>query len=579
MGCYEASQETSPDPTATRAAERLAALIRIPTVATPGAAPLAPEVAELFARMRALLDRVLPPHVLPAADRRGGARGLMLRLKGGGEERPVVLMAHQDVVPVPEDWQAEGWEHPPFDGVIADGFVHGRGALDDKGALVVMLEAVEALLEEGWKPPRDLYLLMGADEEAYGDCAVVATELLASRGVEPYLVLDEGGAVATEAFPTVKRELAVVGVSEKGILTLEISADGGGGHASTPPKRSAAGLIAAAICEIEEHPFPASVNDVTVEMFETVAPHASRAMRGLLRRAGSLRPVLARVLPRLGPEMAAMVRTTTAVTMLEGSTSHNVLATRARAVLNMRVAVGSTVDEAIAGLTDVIDDKRITVTVLERTEPSPDISLQGRSPLAGPARGRGGFIPRCGDGAVRHARGLGLSAPGPNRACRVPICAAQDVVAAARSRARTQREGRGRIPRSRHGVLSRVAHGAVGARRVGCPRTTGKEKRMTAQPDRSPSSVDDAASPCAPTSRMDRRRGLPAGRERAVRALDREQIVPARFAARATTDPVALLTRLFSLGDTLTRARASGRCRGSVRAPGVRAGGRRRSRG
>ncbi len=212
---------------------------------------------------------------------------------------------------------------------------------------------------------------MGADEEVYGDCAVAATALLESRGVEPYLVLDEGGAIATEAFPTVKKEIAVVGVSEKGIVTLELVADGGGGHASTPPKRSAAGLIAAAICEIEEHPFPGSVHDVTVEMFETLAPHSSRPVRGLLRRAGSLRPLLARVLPRLGAETAAIVRTTTAVTVMEGSTSHNVLATRARALINVRVAVGTTVDEAIARVTDVIDDKRITVNVLERTEPSP----------------------------------------------------------------------------------------------------------------------------------------------------------------------------------------------------------------
>ena len=360
-----------PDETADRAAQRLASLIQIPAIAPPGAEPLAPEVAASFARLRALLIEYYPLTFGRAEVDEVGRAGVMLRLIGRGAERPVVLMAHQDVVPVPADWEAEGWEHPPFDGVIADRYVHGRGALDDKGALVVMLEAIEALLEEGWEPPRDVYVLMGADEESYGPCAVEATELRESRGVEPYLVLDEGGAVATGAFPSVKRELAVVGVAEKGILTLEISAEGGGGHASTPPKRSAAGLVAAAICEIEEHPFPAAVNDVTVEMFESVAPHASLLMRALLGRAGSLRPLLARVLPRLGPEMAAMVRTTTAVTMMEGSAAHNVLATRARAVLNVRVAAGSSVDDAVARITDVIDDGRVTVTVLERSEPSP----------------------------------------------------------------------------------------------------------------------------------------------------------------------------------------------------------------
>jgi len=364
-------KQVPPDSTATRAAQRLASLIQIPTVAPAGSEPLPPETAASFASLRVRLTEYYPLSFSTAEVDEVGRAGLMLRLKGHTAERPVLLMAHQDVVPVPEDWAAEGWEHPPFDGVIADGYVFGRGALDDKGALVVMLEAIEGLLEEGWEPPRDLYVLMGADEESYGNCAVEATELLESRGIAPYLVLDEGGAVATGAFPTVKRELAVVGVSEKGILTFEISAEGGGGHASTPPKRSAAGLVAAAICEIEQHPFPASVNDVTVEMFETVAPHASLAMRALLRRGGSLRPVLARLLPRLGPEMAAMVRTTAAVTMMEGSPSHNVLATRAKAVLNVRVATGSSVEDAVVRLTDVIDDKRIAVTVLERYEPSP----------------------------------------------------------------------------------------------------------------------------------------------------------------------------------------------------------------
>ncbi|MCB2412846.1 M20/M25/M40 family metallo-hydrolase [Demequina sp. TTPB684] len=367
------------DATASRVAQRLSSLIQVATMAPPAGQALEHEAEASFARFRSLLTEYYPRTFAAAQIDEVGRAGLLLRIAGQTADRPVVLMAHQDVVPVPDDWEAEGWERPPFAGVIADGFVHGRGALDDKGALAVMLEAIEGLLEDGWTPPRDLYVLMGADEEVYGSSAVEATALLAARGVEPYLVLDEGGAVATGAFPTVKRELAVVGVAEKGILTVEISAEGTGGHASTPPKRSAAGLVAAAICELEEHPFPCSVNDVTVELFATVAPHASLAMRGLLRRADSLRPVIARVLPRLGPEMAAMVRTTTAVTMLAASPSHNVLATRASAVLNIRVATGTSTEQAVARLIDVIDDKRIAVSVLERSEPSP-VSPGGNDP-------------------------------------------------------------------------------------------------------------------------------------------------------------------------------------------------------
>lgn len=368
-----------PDPIALSAADHLAQLIRIPTVAPHDPGPLPPVAAQIFARHRKALESLYPRTFAAAEVDEVGRAGLMLRLAGAVADRPVVLMAHQDVVPIPEDWAAEGWEYPPFDGVIADGHVHGRGALDDKGALVVMLEAVEALLAEGWAPARDVYLLMGADEESYGGCAVDATALLEVRGIVPYLVLDEGGAVALGAFPTVKTEVAVIGVSEKGIVSLEIAAEAGGGHASTPPKQSAAGIVARAITRIEDHPFPGALHDVTVEMFEAIAPHAAVSLRAVLARASGLRPLLSRMLPRLGPEMAAVVRTTTAVTMLEGSTAHNVLATRAKAVVNMRVAVGTTVAEAVERVRGVIDDKRVTLTVLESAEPSP-VSPSGEDP-------------------------------------------------------------------------------------------------------------------------------------------------------------------------------------------------------
>ena len=262
MGGHEASQER--EHLISTAARAAAAAVRADPDShgrPPADEPLSPEEAELFARMRARLERVLSADVWRRADRRGGARGHHAApARDAVAERPVVLMAHQDVVPVPEDWQAEGWEHPPFDGVIADGYVYGRGALDDKGALVVMLEAVEALLAEGWKPPRDLYLLMGADEEAYGDCAVAGDR---AAGVARHRAVPGAGRGRRRrdrGVPHGEEGNRGGGGVRKGHRHAgDWSADGGGGHASTPPKRSAAGLVAAAICEIEEHPFPASV--------------------------------------------------------------------------------------------------------------------------------------------------------------------------------------------------------------------------------------------------------------------------------------------------------------------------------
>lgn len=351
-------------------AERLSALIQIPTVTPATRGPHEPGVAATFARLRASLEAFYPTIFSSCEVEELSRAGLLLRLVGPEPEAPVVLMAHQDVVPVPEAWEAEGWEHEPFGGVIADGYVHGRGALDDKGALVVMLEAVESLLREGWRPARDLYLLLGADEESYGDCASEAANLFSARGVTPHLVLDEGGAVATGAFPGVEREMAVVGVSEKGVVTLEITAESLGGHASTPPRQTAAGTLAKAITALEARPFPPSMHPVQVEMFEAVAPHVKGPLRHVLRASRLLGPVLARMLPRLGSEMAATVRTTAAVTRLEGSTAPNVLATRAVATVNMRVAVDWTVGEAVRYVRDTVGPS-VTVTVAEQSAPSP----------------------------------------------------------------------------------------------------------------------------------------------------------------------------------------------------------------
>ncbi|WP_152649981.1 M20/M25/M40 family metallo-hydrolase [Demequina globuliformis] len=370
---------SEPSERAQRVAEHLSAAVRIPTVAPDGPREMTEDESATFAALHALLRETYPAVFAACELDHVGRAGLLMRLPGETAERPLMLMAHQDVVPVPQDWQAEGWEHPPFDGVIADGRVHGRGTLDDKGALVVMLEALEELLAGGWSPARDVWLLMGGDEEQHGASAVAAVDLLRERGVEPWMVLDEGGAVASEAFPGLKQPMAVVGASEKGIATLSLTVEGLGGHASTPPRQSAPGILARALAAVEDNPFPVSLHDVSVEMFEGVAPQLRGPMRAVLGRAGRLRGPLARVLPRLGPEMAAMVRTTAAITMLEGSPAQNVLATRATATLNCRIAVGSTVVATIAHLEQAIGDERVQVDVVESSEPSP-VSPTGLDP-------------------------------------------------------------------------------------------------------------------------------------------------------------------------------------------------------
>lgn len=345
--------------------EKLRAVVRIPTVSYDDPA-LIDEQA--FADLETELERQFP-RVFERLERtRILDRSLLLHWRGDEAERPVVLMAHLDVVPVDEE---APWRHPAFDAVVADGAVWGRGTLDDKAALVGVCEAVERLLEAGFTPAQDVWLSFGAREEVSGPDAREAVEELRRRGVEPWFVLDEGGAIAHEAFPGVRPPLGVVGVSEKGTTTLELRAEGRGGHSSTPAPNGPTARIARAVTRLERHPFPARLPEPTAEMFRRVAPHAPAPLRPLFANATKLAPVLQRVLPRLGPEPAALVRTTMSVTTLSGSPAHNVIASSATAGVNLRLLVGDTVTSAIEHVRRAVRDDSVTVSVIDGNEPSP----------------------------------------------------------------------------------------------------------------------------------------------------------------------------------------------------------------
>src|SRR4051812_34773589 len=356
-----------------RTVAKLQALVRIPTVSRvdPRQRDEAPFVAftEELARQFPLLHEHLELTRIPG-------HALLFRWPGASGERPVVLMAHIDVVPVDE---AAPWQHPAFDARIVDGQLWGRGTLDDKGCLVGIAEAVERLLESGFRPAQDIWLSFGSTEEVSGDTAQLAVEELRSRRVEPWFVLDEGGAVAADAFPGIKPPLAVVGVSEKGTTTLELGVDGRGGHASTPVRMDATARLARAIVRLDASPFPASIPEPTLEMFRRIAPHAPLPLRALIGHAARLRPALTRVLVAAGPEPAALTRTTAAVTTLSGSPAHNVIASTARAGVNVRVLVGDTVASVVAHVTKAIHDKRVTISVVEAGEASPVSPVDDRA--------------------------------------------------------------------------------------------------------------------------------------------------------------------------------------------------------
>jgi carboxypeptidase PM20D1 len=277
-------------------------------------------------------------------------------------------MAHLDVVPVDD---GAPWQHPPFGAEIHDGAVWGRGTLDDKGPLVAICEATEALLEQDFTPAQDVWLSFGCNEEVSGTAATLAVEELTRRGVRPWFVVDEGGAIAAEAFPGVAAPIGVVGVTEKGVTSLELRVDGRGGHASTPAKMGPTARLARAITRLDRSPMPSSVPEPTVELLRRMAPHASLALRPLMANAARLRPVLTKALVVAGPESAAMTRTTFAITTLSGSPALNVIASTARAGVNIRIMVGDTVAEVLAHVRKAVSDDQVEIDVIEQHEPSP----------------------------------------------------------------------------------------------------------------------------------------------------------------------------------------------------------------
>lgn len=348
-----------------RAVGKLQALVRIPTVsdrdpALVDAAVFDELLAELAAQFPLLHERLEPTRV--------DTHGLLFHWPGRSDARPVVLMAHLDVVPVEAD---APWQHPPFGAEIHDGAIWGRGTLDDKGAVVGICEAVETLLERGYVPAQDVWLSFGCNEEVSGTAARLAVAELEARGVRPWIVVDEGGAVASEAFPGVGAPIGVVGVTEKGVTSIELRVEGRGGHASTPARMGPTARLARAITRLDRAPMPASVPEPTVELFRRMAPHATLALRPLLANAARLRPVLTRALVAAGPEPAAMTRTTFAITTLSGSPALNVIASTAKAGVNIRIMVGDTVAGVLEHVRRTIDDDQVQVDVVERNEPSP----------------------------------------------------------------------------------------------------------------------------------------------------------------------------------------------------------------
>ncbi len=308
-----------------------------------------------------------------------GGLSLLYTWPGQDTTLPAVLfLGHQDVAPAA---QPEAWTHPPFAGTVADGYVWGRGALDDKLGVLAILEAAESLLGEGFQPVRTIYLAFGHDEEVGGQQgARQIAELLATRGVVLIAVLDEGGFIVEDMIPGFRQPVALVGVAEKGYLSLELTATAPGGHASTPPAQTAIGVLSYALVQLAENPFPIRLEGPTRKLLEHLAPYTAWNMRLVLANLWLFGPLVARQLARL-PAGNASLRTTFAPTFMEAGVKENVLPTTARAVVNFRIFPGETVESVTLHLQQLLKGLPITMQQTETGafDPSPVSDVSGEA--------------------------------------------------------------------------------------------------------------------------------------------------------------------------------------------------------
>ncbi|WP_281291528.1 M20 family peptidase [Myxococcus llanfairpwllgwyngyllgogerychwyrndrobwllllantysiliogogogochensis] len=350
-------------------ASRLSGALRLKTVA---ASEGVPADAEAFAALHAYLAEHFPRVHAELKREVVGAHSLLYTWQGTDASlRPMMLLGHLDVVPVTPGTEG-AWAHPPFDGVVADGFVWGRGSLDDKGSVLAQLEAVEALLAAGEKPRRTVLLAFGADEEVGGrEGAVVIAKRLQERGVRLESVLDEGGVIMSGTVPGVSAPVALVGTSEKGFVSVVLSVKGEGGHSSMPPPSTAVGVLARAVSRLEAAPMPTRLQGGSRELFTRVGPEMPFGMRLLFANLWLTEPLVVRRLTA-SPTTNAAVRTTTAVTVFEGGVKDNVLPASARAVVNFRILPGDSVEGVLSHVRATVDDSRVEVGTLDfQSEPSP----------------------------------------------------------------------------------------------------------------------------------------------------------------------------------------------------------------
>ncbi|MBB6463853.1 M20 family peptidase [Flammeovirga kamogawensis] len=296
--------------------------------------------------------------------------------------QPALFYAHQDVVPVPAD-SRDQWKEDPFSGVVKDGYIWGRGVLDDKNQIHAILEAAEMKIKEGWQPSRTIYFVFGQDEEVGGaEGAKVVADVLEARGIERFAyVMDESAPLTPGIFPGIKDNTALIGIAQKGFISLELKIDGIGGHSSMPPEESNIGILATAITKLEKAQFPYKIHPAVRHQYRYMGPELEETKKPLYAAiAFGKEDELTDYEKQFIEEMStnevtrAMLHTTIATTMFNAGIKDNVLPPTATAVVNFRPMPGDTPEVIIEHVKKAINDDRINIKNISASTPATNIA-------------------------------------------------------------------------------------------------------------------------------------------------------------------------------------------------------------
>ena len=359
-------------------ADKLAAAIRLRTVSNHDDPNLN---AEEFRKLHALLVQRFPlVHKHLKKEIVGGLSLLYTWPGSDAQAKPIALLAHHDVVPIAEGTEGK-WQSQPWGGEVKDGFVWGRGAWDDKANLIAQLEAVEMLLAQGFQPRQTVYLFSGADEEVGGRRgAAEAVKLLAERQVKLDFVIDEGLLITQGVMPGLAKPAALIGIAEKGYLSVVLKVDTTPGHSSMPPPPggSAIGMMSAALRRLEDEQLPAALRGVAREMFETLAPEMGGFQRVALSNLWLFGPLVQSQLEKAA-STNAMLRTTTALTLVHAGNKDNVLPGHAEATVNFRILPGDTRASVLSHVKAKSGERFTLESLPNNSEPSPVSPTQSAS--------------------------------------------------------------------------------------------------------------------------------------------------------------------------------------------------------